>query len=289
MKKTLLTLSLICSALFLKAQDDKISYKFDYGKSSAKDGGAKFFDNNLTLRIPIQSGLKSRFTVGAEVDVLSMSSTASQADANPLETVGLIFGYMHLMQGKIFTIHAEPMLASDFQQLSANDFRFKSQAIILLNTDHKFAYGLGLGYQYQFSGSQLIPVLTTIWRISDHVTLSGLLPIIPRLDFKLNQKWSIGGGINGDYSSYRLNAFNNRYIQYQNWNFGLTGKYKPTPRFEIGALLGVGTRHITIYNADQKVPLRIYSWNIGGGSHVPDFDQKYKGLALNFSMAYKIP
>jgi len=287
-KKLLLILLFSYAFITASAQDDKLSYKLDYGKTSPQNGGAKFFQNNLTLRIPIKAG-NGRFTIGPELDLLNISSTASLADASSLQTIGLGVGYQTLLGHKtIFTFHVEPMLASDFHTLSGNAFRFKSQAIILINTDRKFAFGFGLGYQYQFSGSQLIPVLTTIWRISDNVTLSGLLPIIPRLEFKLSDKLSIGGGINGDYSSYRLTAFDNRYIQYQNWSFGVTGKYRPSKRFEIGALIGVGTRHVSIYKSDQTVPLRIYSWNIGGGSHTPEFDQKYKGLATNFSLAYKL-
>ena len=289
MKKTILSVLLICAALFTKAQDDKLTYKLDYGKTSAQNGGGKFWSNDLTLKIPLKTGTGSSFIIGGELGSLNISGTQSQADASPLETVGLILGYQsRLGLNNLFTIHAEPMLASDFNQLSGNDFRFKSEAIILLNTDKKFAFGFGLGYQYQFSGSQLIPLVTTIWRISDNVTLSGLLPIIPRLEFKLNDKWSLGGGINGDYGSYRLGAFDNRYMQYQNWSFGGTAKYKATTRLQLGGFLGFGTRKLDIYNSNQTVPLRIYSWNIGGGSHTPDFEQKYKGLALNFTLAYKI-
>lgn len=287
MKKTLLSLLIICAAFMAKAQEeDKLSYKLDYGKS--KQDGSKFFENDITLRAPIKAGARGKFIIGGELGLLSISGTGSQADASTLETVGLILGYQSILsKGTIFTVHAEPMLASDFNQITGDDFRFKSQALFLFHADRKFAYGVGIGYQYQFSGSQLIPVLTTVWHISDNVTLSGLLPIIPRLEFKLSDKWSIGGGINGDYSSYRLSAFNNNYIQYQNWSFGITGKYKPSKHFEIGALLGTGTRHVTIYDSNQTVPLRIYSWNIGGGSHTPMFDEKYKGLASNISMAYK--
>ena len=286
--KPLLLAITLCYCSFAKAQnDDKLSYDFSFGKTSASKGGGTFIGNSVKMTFPVGSG----FTIGPELGLVNVSDTHSLLDSASYKTIGLSFGY-HTKLGEktIMSIHAEPLLASDFNDISGEDLRFKSEVLFLFPTSKKFALGFGLGYQYQFSGSQLLPIVTMIWHISDNITLSGPLPLVPRLDFKLNEKWTLGAGFKGDFGSYRLSAakFNSRYMQYRNSNIGITTQYKPDSKLTLGGFLGIGSRKLDIYQKDQTVPLRIYGWNIGGGSYTPYFTQKYSGLALNFSLAYKL-
>jgi hypothetical protein len=286
--KPLLLFIILCYCSFAKAQkEDKLSYDFSFGKTSASKGGGMFIGNNVKMSFPVGKG----FSIGPELGLVNMSDTHSLLDSASYKTIGFSFGY-HTKLGEktIMTIHAEPLLASDMNDISGEDWRFKSQVLFLFPTSQKFALGLGMGYQYQFSGSQLLPVITMIWHISDNITLSGPLPLVPRLDFKLSDKWTLGGGFKGEFSSYRLSAakYQSRYVFYRNSNFGITTQYKPDSRLTFGGFLGIGSRKLEIYQKDQTVPLHIYGWNIGGGSRTPYFTQKYSGLALNFSLACKL-
>lgn len=289
LKRTVLTLMLVLGFALAKAQtqqEDKLSYTVDYGKSKATD--TRFVQNSIKLRMPIKTGKKGHFILGGEVGILKVSHSLTPADSSTLKTIGLIVGYQTILTNRArLSLTAEPILAADLNNLSGQDFRFRSDINYLLPPGKKFTFGFGLVYQYQFSGSQLLPVVIPIWHISDKVTLSGAFPLIPRLEVKLDQRWSIGAGINGGYSLYRLSAFNNQYIQIQNWSFGFTPKYRTSSHFELSGFLGFGNRTISVFNSDQTIPLRIYSWDIGGGSRVATSEQKFKGLALNLTAAYR--
>ncbi len=267
-------------------QEDRLSYSFDYGNSKATN--TKFIQNHLKFMVPLKGSKKSHFSIGAEFGVLNVSHSLTLADSSSLKTLGVIVGYQTMIGNKDrLSVTAEPLISSDFNNISGNDLRFKSDIFYTPATTKKLSFGFGLVYQYQFSGSQILPVIIPIWRISDKVTLSGAFPIIPRLEVKLNQHWSIGAGINGGYSSYRLSSFNNQYVQIQNWSFGFTPKYRVSRHFEMGAFLGFGTRTIAVYDNNQTIPLRIYSWDIGGGSHTPNMEQKFKSPVLNLSVNYR--
>jgi len=278
----------LCYCLFAKAQnEDKLSYDFSFGKTAASKGGGTFISNGIKLVFPVGSG----FSIGPELGLLNINDTHSLLDSASYKTIGLSVGYhTKLGQKTILSIHAEPLLASDFNDISDEDLRFKSEVLFLFPTSKKFALGFGMGYQYQFSGSQILPVITMIWHLNDNITLSGPLPLVPRLDFKLNDKWTLGAGFKGDFGSYRLSAarFNSRYVQYRNSNIGITTQYKPDSKLTLSGFLGIGSRKLDIYQNSQTVPLRIYGWNIGGGSYMPYFTQKYSGLAFNFGLAYKL-
>jgi len=278
----------LCYCLFAKAQnEDKLSYDFSFGKTAASKGGGTFISNGIKLVFPVGSG----FSIGPELGLLNINDTHSLLDSASYKTIGLSVGYhTKLGQKTILSIHAEPLLASDFNDISDEDLRFKSEVLFLFPTSKKFALGFGMGYQYQFSGSQILPVITMIWHLNDNITLSGPLPLVPRLDFKLNDKWTLGAGFKGDFGSYRLSAarFNSRYVQYRNSNIGITTQYKPDNKLTLSGFLGIGSRKLDIYQNSQTVPLRIYGWNIGGGSYMPYFTQKYSGLAFNFGLAYKL-
>ncbi|WP_448701258.1 DUF6268 family outer membrane beta-barrel protein [Mucilaginibacter sp. AW1-3] len=286
--KPLLLAITFCYCSFAKAQnDDKLSYDFSYGKTAASKGGGTFISNSVKLLFPVKPG----FSIGPELSLVNITDTHSLLDSASYKTIGLSLGY-HTKLGEktIMSIHAEPLLASDLDDISAEDWRFRSEVLFLFPTSKKFALGFGLGYQYQFSGSQLLPIITMIWHINDNITVNGPLPLAPRLDFKLTDKWTLGAGFKSDYGSYRLSAakYQSRYAQYRNSNIGINLQYKPVGKLTLGGFLGIGSRKIDIYKKDQTVPLRIYGWNIGGGSYTPYFTQKYSGLALNCSLVYKL-
>ena len=285
-KKFLLTITVSCAFLAARAQDDKATYSFDFGRSKPTD--TRFTQNSLKIKVPLKAATKSHFIIGAEAGILKVQHSLSVADSSSLKTIGLILGYQAVLDNKArLVITAEPLLASDLTNLSGNDYRFKSDVFYTPFTTHKLAFGFGLAYQYQFSGSQLLPVVIPVWHISDKVTLTGAFPIIPRLEVKLDQHWSIGAGLNVNYGSYRLSGFNNQYMQTQNISFGFTPKYRVAQHLEVSSFIGFGSRRLDIYNADQKIPLRIYSWDIGGGSHTPNYEQRFKGLALNLTVGYR--
>jgi len=267
-------------------EEDGVTYSFDYGRSKATD--TRFTQNNLKFRAPVKTGKKPHFSIGAEAGILKVQHSLSLADSATLKTIGLTFGYQTVFKNLArLSITAEPLISSDFAKISGSDYRFRSDVFYVPFSTHKLTFGFGIAYQYQFSGSQILPVIIPTWHISDKVTLTGAFPIIPRLEVKLDQHWSIGAGLNVNYNTYRLSAFNDQYIQTRNVSFGFTPKYRTKKHLEVSGFLGYGNRELDIYNADQKVPLRIYSWDIGGGSHTPNFEQRFKGVALNLTLGYR--
>src|SRR4051812_32516780 len=165
MIKNLLLSFLMCSCLAASAQDDKVVYDFDYGKTSKKTSEAYFLQNQIKFNFPIKTGNRSGLIIGPEFSILKISRTGLLADSNSAKTIGLKLGYHTIIgQKTLFSVNAEPLLASDFIDISGEDLRFRSEAIFMFHLDKKLAYGFGMGYQYQFSGSQLLPLVVMIWK-----------------------------------------------------------------------------------------------------------------------------
>ncbi len=127
---------------------------------------------------------------------------------------------------------------SDFNDLSAKDF------VYLIGTNYSVKYsdrlnmGFGFAYVRQFTGYQINPFLSVEYQISDKLTLSGLLPIKPRLVYRISRYFTWNNEISGAVENYRLNAksFNNAVIQLSGWNAMSRFEYllKRHHRFYIG-------------------------------------------------------
>lgn len=78
----------------------------------------------------------------------------------------------------------------------------------------KVKTGIGLMYNKQFFGNQLIPFLDVSYAPSDKWTISGLFPIKPKVMYHFNNVVSAGFEINGEANSYRLAA---TYLRNNQW------------------------------------------------------------------------
>lgn len=68
----------------------------------------------------------------------------------------------------------------------------------------KVKSGIGMMYNRQFFGNQLIPFLDVNYEPSDKWTISGLFPIRPKVMYHINKAVSAGLEITGEASSYRM-------------------------------------------------------------------------------------
>ena len=68
----------------------------------------------------------------------------------------------------------------------------------------KVKTGIGMMYNKQFFGNQLIPFLDVNYAPSEKWTISGLFPVRPKVMYHFNDAVSAGLEINGEASSYRM-------------------------------------------------------------------------------------
>ncbi|SFW79262.1 hypothetical protein [Chitinophaga sancti] len=68
----------------------------------------------------------------------------------------------------------------------------------------KVKAGIGMMYNKQFFGNQLIPFLEVNYEPSEKWTITGLFPIKPKVMYHFNTSVSVGLEISGEASSYRM-------------------------------------------------------------------------------------
>jgi hypothetical protein len=107
--------------------------------------------------------------------------------------------------------------------------------------------GIGVLYNRQFFGNQLIPFLDVNYEPNEHWTISGLFPIRPKVMYHFDRKLSVGIEVMGEANSYMMEDY---YLRTTQWTGLLKFEWIFTPRLQLNA--GIGKNVINRYQLFEK-------------------------------------
>lgn len=111
-------------------------------------------------------------------------------------------------------------LYSDFKDIDGDDFRFRLVGIYNIKHSDRLTSGFGVAYAKQFTAHQISPFAQIEYKINDKLLLSGLLPIMPKLTYTINDRFSWTNELSGSVESYRLSEklHNSSVIEISGWH-----------------------------------------------------------------------
>lgn len=107
--------------------------------------------------------------------------------------------------------------------------------------------GIGLMYNRQFFGNQLIPFLDVNFEPDPHWTLSGIFPIRPKIMYHFDKKISAGVEVMGEANSYMMEAY---YMRNNQWTGLLKFEWIFSRYLQLN--VGVGKNMINRYQLFEK-------------------------------------
>lgn len=211
------------------------------------------------LNLPLHRD--SLFAIGAGVHLRQFDPGMEMV--NTLTGISMPFSVMFRLTAKSqLVMMFEPILSSDFDDISAEDFRFNTSVFYVRKSDKRHYLRLGLALSKRFSGYQIIPVARFQWVLSPHWQLSGVLPFKPELRYQLNARHQLGVGLGAGNNSFRLsNKRENQYVNTQITQGIFFYRYKLHSHWHFHLAGGYQIIKNKVFAQDQTFPLSIYPWN----------------------------
>jgi hypothetical protein len=130
--------------------------------------------------------------VGVNGEWMHCSAPSDSLHLSNLYSVSLpLTGIIPVKAGQRLLVTLMSQLTSDFNDFSFQSFRFSTTVMYTWTTESKNVWSLGLNFSKQFFGYQLVPFYSATIRLSDKLTLSGMLPLNPKLTYKLSDDKSM--------------------------------------------------------------------------------------------------
>lgn len=179
--------------------------------------------------------------------------------ANPMVINGIILRTGIIQQlGNDWALQAlvAPRLMSDFRNLDGNSFQMGG----VLTLEKKFSDRLFMGYgamvnQERF-GPYLVPLVNLEWYIGERWSISGMLPVTARVNYSVNDKFTVGFNHFGLITTYYLGdeAYDGDYMERQSIDLSLYARHRLFSIVYLEAMAGRSFgRSYKQYAGDQKV------------------------------------
>jgi hypothetical protein len=150
----------------------------------------------------------------------------------------------------------------------------------------RLSTGWGLAYSRQFFGNQIIPFIDVDYRPGEKWSISGQIPIRPKVLYHFSTRLRAGIELNGEAASYRLSVTgrNDHFIQINQW-MGL-GKleYQFAKLWQLNVGIGRSFKQsYRLYSDASTTPWTIITIPLG---ERPDPVQRIDSRGLNIQFGF---
>ncbi|WPV64757.1 hypothetical protein [Chitinophaga sp. LS1] len=155
----------------------------------------------------------------------------------------------------------------------------------LYKHSEKVKTGIGMMYNKQFFGNQLIPFWDVKYEPSAKWTISGLFPIKPKIMYHFNNTVSAGFEINGEASSYRMST---TYLRNNQWTGLCRFEWFFTKNLLLSAGLGKNfINRYQFYANDLKTGWTIITIPLGEKAQ-PIYERSSKGISATLGISLRV-
>lgn len=221
-------------------------------------------------------------------------ATLSSEIANPINIHGIILqaGIVQTLnkKQKIQVLFA-PRFMSDFENVTKDNWQFGGIALFENRYNENLMLRFGALYNTEQFGPSLTPLIHIDWEISPTWSISGMLPIYVKINYKVNENLTTGFSHFALITSYRLGnlAYENDYIERTSIDLMVFGRQRLLENIFIEGRLGyaVGRKYVQ-YAEDQKVNFRLIIINFGDNRIIKN-EMMRGGPIANLRIVYNLP
>lgn len=212
------------ATLASRAQDREVAgVSLSYAPLKYNDTLASVQQLEARFRFPLFAGIKSQLIGTVSYRRTTFNDFDSFTDRS-LQGISSQLAWLRRTGARTeMLLFAQAGLFSDFADISAKDLRLSAGFRYRVRQSPSVKYGFGLAYSRQFFGNQIIPFIDFDWRPDNRWHVYGQFPVKPRIEYSLTNNWTLGTGLLGEASSYRLSAkdHQNQFVKNAQWGLNM--------------------------------------------------------------------
>lgn len=283
MQKNIIKIILILFSVLMKSQEASPNFlgvdtNFNTLKNDSVNGRSQ--NIGMFVNIPVIKNNKNFIGTKLRYHYYKISDVNAYFNHQLTTTEVNIYWQRTFNNGSKLNVFGQTGIYSDFKDIAGNDFRYRLGVIYNSKNSAKLSSGLGLVYSRQFFGHQINPVVVVNYDLNSKLNISGLLPVRPKLTYKINDKLLWINEFSGNVESYRLSEteFSNSFIEISGWYAMSTLELKLKKYHHLNFGIGYTFKNkLRFYNDTQEAKWKIFTFDLHEKSE-PVSEIKLSGL-----------
>jgi hypothetical protein len=214
--RTALISALICFCMKLQAQPyfdvAAIQYQYSPDKSYSGNDGNPMATHYLQgqANLPLKIYKKDLLLINPVFEMTHLDFKNETADDFHLYGLTMALTYMKQWKDPKWKTAFVGLirLSSDLKNITAEHLQPGCAMLVIYERSHKVRYKLGVFYSAEFFGTLVLPLAGIDWKITDRLTLHGLVPRSMFLEYKVTPRVYAGIATKTVLNSYRYQSFN---------------------------------------------------------------------------------
>ncbi len=275
-----------------------ISGRYGFIQQAGEPVAGNNFETGSLVNVKIPIILSNKSVWFSSITYVSShvetDATLPQEIATPIDVTGIILqtGLVHTLneKQKIQLLFA-PRFMSDFENTTKDNWQFGGVFLFENRYSKNLMLRFGALYNAEQFGPSLTPLLHVDWEITPKWSISGMLPLYAKINYKVNQNLTTGFSHFALITSYRLGklAYENDYVERMSIDLTLFARQRMFNNIFIEGRFGYAVgRKYAQYAQDQKVDFRLMIINFGDNRVVKNVMMK-GGPITNLRLVYNLP
>lgn len=190
-----------------------------------------------------------------------------------------------------FQLLLVPRYTTDFEGSDPKNWQLGAIGLYEHRFTKKLLMRFGALYNGELFGPLVVPLIFTDWQVSDRWSITGLLPIHLKVNYKINERLITGFSHFGFITTYRINQeeFKSDYVERNSIDESLFLRWKMIGNLHLETRVGYSlSREYAQYDEDQKMDLRISLISIGDDRIQKNVNFN-SGPIISFRLVYALP
>src|SRR5690554_3039334 len=195
--------------------------------------------------------------------------------ANPIELHGFVFQtglVQRIDESRAFQLLFVPRFMSDLKSPSSDVWQFGGIALYEKKYGENLRLRFGAMYNGELSGPLLVPLVDVDWKFAPKWSITGLLPIYGKVNYKVNDRTTTGISLFGLVTSYALSDvhYATDYMERTSIDITAFAKWRILKNIFMEGRIGYALeRNYKQYHKDDTVDLKISIIKIGDNRGEP--------------------
>lgn len=220
----------------------------------------------MNLKVPIKVSEK---TIWFNDFTYTVYSIKTDLDPEPVDMLTSMKLHAFILQTGIsqklddqngFQLLLVPRYTTDFEGSDPKNWQLGAIGLYEHRFTKKLLMRFGALYNGELFGPLVVPLIFTDWQVSDRWSITGLLPIHLKVNYKINDRLITGFSHFGFITTYRINQeeFKSDYVERNSIDESLFLRWKMIGNLHLETRLGYSlNRTYAQYDESQKMDLRL--------------------------------
>ena len=214
--------------------------------------------------------------------------------ANPINLNGFVLQtglVQRIDEKRAFQLLFVPRFMSDMVNPGSDAWQFGAIGLFENRFNKNLLMRFGVLYNQEMSGPLLVPLVDIDWQITPRWSITGLLPIYGKVNYKISERTTTGFSLFGLVTSYALSDpdYSMDYMERTSIDLSLFAKWKMVGNIYLEGRFGYAlARRYNQYNKDQTIDLKVSILKFGDDRGEPVNPVFNDGLIANLRLVYSL-